>query len=225
MTGVQTCALPIYEKFLSDFFGINKEKWNNFLEERLSTKFSKILFKYEFIKNAPKIINEVSKSEKVGNAIFKPVAKVVKPVVKTVDKIVTAPARAVDAGWKAAHITPVVGQGLLHSNWWNRGERAYEAGMEGARQGLNAIDPGTPQQPPGPYAIPQQKYGGQFYLDQVTSQKLILLYQTHKAGLVIDYRVMHKQLQIKHRLLLLLIQMVKQKVMKRSKLNCVPMVC
>jgi hypothetical protein len=106
------------------------------------------------IRNAPKIAKEVSTARKVGRAVGKPVGA----VIKTADKVITAPARAVDAGWKAIGFAPAVGQGLLHSNWWNRGERAYEAGLEGVRQGLNAIDPGT--QPKGPY-VPQQKYGGQ----------------------------------------------------------------
>jgi hypothetical protein len=100
-------------------------------------------------RNAPQLVkaaqlsNDVSRAQKVGRGAGK--------VLNTVDKVVTAPARAVDAGWKAAGVTPTLSKTLMNANLWNRGERAYDAGFQGVVGGLNYMFPGTPQ----------KRYGGQ----------------------------------------------------------------
>lgn len=96
------------------------------------------------VKKAVQAEQNISKAEKLRQAVVKPL----KATLKTVDKVVTAPARVVNAGWKTAGVAPNLG--AIGANTFIRGERGWGLGYDAAIEGLDKMFPGTPQ----------QKYGG-----------------------------------------------------------------
>lgn len=101
------------------------------------------------IKKATTASNAVIKARQIGTKYGTPIVQGGRYIMDKGTKLGTFPARVVDAGWKAAGVTPVVGSGLMHANLWNRGGRGYNAGFEGLVGGLDYLFPGTPQKKQG----------------------------------------------------------------------------